>query len=122
MISCTGCDHHLFGASVLTRVSVCVGQSVFGELSQRKQTMRWLVSTLDALVSSVPGSEADTERQRLSELVMRYKELVPRLETTAVHLDGLAKCHSYRVEIDEVSAAGRPLSQTGGSRRWGDGH
>ncbi|XP_043237695.1 nesprin-1-like isoform X2 [Amphibalanus amphitrite] len=77
-------------------------QAVFGELAQRKQTMRWLVSTLDALVTSVPGPEAETQRQQLSELVMRYKELVPRLETTAVRLDGLAKCHSYRVEIDEI--------------------
>ena len=64
--------------------------------------MRWLVSTLDALVTSLPEPEAERQRQRLSGLVMRYKELVPRLETTAGRLDGLAQCHSYRLEIEEV--------------------
>ena len=75
--------------------------------------MRWLVSTLDALVTSLPAPEAERQRQQLSDLVMRYKELVPRLETTAVRLDGLAKCHTYRVEIDEVS--------WGASISWGLG-
>ncbi|XP_037073130.1 restin homolog [Pollicipes pollicipes] len=75
--------------------------AVFGELTERKQTMRWLVSTLDALVGGLAEPEAERQRQQLSALVMRYKELVPRLETAAVALDGLSQCHNYRIEIDE---------------------
>ena len=81
--------------------------------------MRWLVSTLDALVTSLPAPEAERQRQQLSDLVMRYKELVPRLETTAVRLDGLAKCHTYRVEIDEVRGGYRVAG--GGYRVAGGG-
>ena len=76
---------------------------MYSELPQRRQTMRWLVSTLDALVTSLAGDAAEHQRRRLSELVLRYKELVPRLEAAGVRLEGLARCHSYRIEIDEVS-------------------
>ncbi|KAL3268199.1 hypothetical protein HHI36_007324 [Cryptolaemus montrouzieri] len=77
-------------------------QKICEEADLKRQDMKWLVQTLDFLVSQYPISQAETEQKKLDELLIRYKNLIPSLEITMVKTETLSKCYSYRREVREV--------------------
>jgi len=64
--------------------------------------MKWLVQTLDSLVSHCSDKESLTEQKRLEQLIARYKNLIPTIELTMVKTDVHYKCYTYRKEVREV--------------------
>jgi nesprin-1 len=65
--------------------------------------MKWLVQTLDQLVSHRSEPESTEEQNRLQELISRYKNLIPTIELTMVKTDVFSKCYTYRKEVREVT-------------------
>ncbi|KAF4531687.1 hypothetical protein B566_EDAN017473 [Ephemera danica] len=61
--------------------------------------MKWLVQTLDQLVSNRTDPESSSEQKRLEELIGRYKNLIPTIELTMVKTDIFSKCYTYRKEV-----------------------
>lgn len=64
--------------------------------------MKWLVKTLDHLLSYTSEEEANIEQKKLEELIARYKNLIPTIEITMVKTEVFSKCYTYRREVHEV--------------------
>lgn len=64
--------------------------------------MKWLVKTLDSLLSYVNETEAKDEQQKLETLIGRYKTLIPTIEITMKKTEIFSKCYTYRKEVHEV--------------------
>lgn len=64
--------------------------------------MKWLVQTLDSLLSNCPEDQAYNEQQNLEALITRYKNLIPNLEITMTKTETLTKCYTYKREVREV--------------------
>ncbi|XP_017768073.1 PREDICTED: nesprin-1 [Nicrophorus vespilloides] len=79
-----------------------VFQNICKDADAKREDMKWLVQTLDALTSHCPESQAMLEQKKLEHLITRYKNLIPTLEITMVKTDVLSKCYTYRREVREV--------------------
>lgn len=77
-------------------------QSICHEVDAKREDMKWLVQTLDSLVSHCSDKESLTEQKRLEQLIARYKNLIPTIELTMVKTDVHYKCYTYRKEVREV--------------------
>lgn len=64
--------------------------------------MKWLVKTLDSLLSYATEDEANLEQKKLEDLIARYKNLIPTIEITMVKTEVFSKCYTYRREVHEV--------------------
>lgn len=64
--------------------------------------MKWLVQTLDALISNRLDHEAIAEQKKLEQLIIRYKNLIPTIEITMTKTDIYSKSYTYRKEVREV--------------------
>lgn len=64
--------------------------------------MKWLVKTLDHLLSYASEDEANAEQKKLEDLIARYKNLIPTIEITMVKTEVFSKCYTYRREVHEV--------------------
>lgn len=64
--------------------------------------MKWLVQTLDSLTSNRTDHEATTEQNRLKQLILRYKNLIPTIEITMTKTDIYSKSYTYRKEVRQV--------------------
>ena len=64
--------------------------------------MKWLVKTLDHLLSYTSEEEANIEQKKLEDLIARYKNLIPTIEITMVKTEVFSKCYTYRREVHEV--------------------
>jgi len=77
-------------------------QNICHEVDAKREDMKWLVQTLDSLVSHCSDKESLTEQKRLEQLIARYKNLIPTIELTMVKTDVHYKCYTYRKEVREV--------------------
>lgn len=77
-------------------------QSICREADMKREDMKWLVQTLDLLISHCPESEALMEQKKLESLITRYKNLIPTIEITMVKTEVYSKCYTYRREVREV--------------------
>lgn len=64
--------------------------------------MKWLVKTLDNLLSHATENEAKVEQEKIENLIARYKNLIPTIEITMVKTEVFSKCYVYRREVHEV--------------------
>ena len=67
----------------------------------KREEMKWLVQTLDALSAHSP--DAQEEQRKLQQLITHYKNLIPTIEMTVTRTDLYSKCYTYRKEVTEVS-------------------
>ncbi|KAF5308513.1 hypothetical protein FQR65_LT06178 [Abscondita terminalis] len=79
-----------------------VFQKICQDADAKREIMKWLVQTLDSLVSHCPESQAIDEQQNLEALITRYKNLIPSLEVTMTKTETLTKCYTYKKEVREV--------------------
>ncbi|XP_044734627.1 nesprin-1 [Chrysoperla carnea] len=79
-----------------------VFQKICREADSKREDMKWLVQTLDALSSHCTEAEAIAEQQKLEALINRYKNLIPTIEVTMVKTEVYSKCYTYRKEVREV--------------------
>jgi nesprin-1 len=77
-------------------------QGICREVDARREDMKWLVQTLDSLVSHCSDEESLAEQKKLEQLIARYKNLIPTIELTMVKTDVHYKCYTYRKEVREV--------------------
>lgn len=56
--------------------------------------MKWLLKTLDFLVSHAPEDVVHAEQNKLEELVSRYKVLIPSIEITMIKTEVFSKCYT----------------------------
>lgn len=66
--------------------------------------MKWLLKTLDYLVSHAPEDVVHAEQNKLEELVARYKQLIPTIEITMIKTEVFSKCYSYRQDVSTIVA------------------
>jgi nesprin-1 len=71
-------------------------------VDEKREDMKWLVQTLDSLVSYCSDEESLAEQKKLEQLIARYKNLIPTIELTMVKTDVYYKCYTYRKEVREV--------------------
>ncbi|KAK3930234.1 Nesprin-1 [Frankliniella fusca] len=79
-----------------------VFQGICREVDSRREDVKWLVQTLDALTATRADSEALHEQRQLEELIARYKNLIPSIEMTVVRTELYSKCYVYTKEVKEV--------------------
>ncbi|KAF7272974.1 hypothetical protein GWI33_014281 [Rhynchophorus ferrugineus] len=77
-------------------------KAICQEADQKREDMKWLVQTLDYLVSHSPEDQAISEQKTLENLIMRYKNLIPSLEITMTKTETMSKCYSYRREVRQI--------------------
>lgn len=66
--------------------------------------MKWLLKTLDYLVSHAPEDVVHAEQKKLEELVARYKVLIPTIEITMIKTEVFSKCYTYRQDVSTIVA------------------
>ena len=66
--------------------------------------MKWLLKTLDFLVSHAPEDVVHSEQKKLEELVARYKLLIPTIEITMIKTEVFSKCYTYRQDVSTIVA------------------
>lgn len=76
-------------------------QGICREVDGKREEMKWLVQTLDALSSHSPDS--GEEQTKLQQLITRYKNLIPTIEMTVTRTELYTKCYTYKKEVKEVS-------------------
>ncbi|CAD6999864.1 unnamed protein product [Ceratitis capitata] len=79
-----------------------VFQKICQEADNKREDMKWLVKTLDSLLSYASEDEANLEQKKLEDLIARYKNLIPTIEITMVKTEVFSKCYTYRREVHEV--------------------
>ncbi|KAL5279677.1 hypothetical protein ACFFRR_003964 [Megaselia abdita] len=79
-----------------------VFQKICQEADHKREDMKWLVKTLDSLLSYATEEEANAEQKKLEDLIARYKNLIPTIEVTMVKTEVFSKCYTYRREVHEV--------------------
>nr|XP_050869210.1 muscle-specific protein 300 kDa [Vespula vulgaris] len=79
-----------------------VFQKICKEADNQREEMKWLVQTLDALISNRLDHEAISEQKKLEQLISRYKNLIPTIEITMTKTDIYSKSYTYRKEVREV--------------------
>ncbi|XP_037820489.1 nesprin-1-like, partial [Lucilia sericata] len=79
-----------------------VFQKICQEADNKREDMKWLVKTLDHLLSYASEEEANAEQKKLEDLIARYKNLIPTIEITMVKTEVFSKCYTYRREVHEV--------------------
>ncbi|XP_068085330.1 muscle-specific protein 300 kDa [Anabrus simplex] len=89
-----------------------VFQGICREVDTRREDMKWLVQTLDSLVSHCSDEESLAEQRRLEQLIIRYKNLIPTIELTMVKTDVHYKCYTYRKEVREVCGLLQKVKET----------
>jgi nesprin-1 len=77
-------------------------QGICHDVDAKREDMKWLVQTLDSLVSYCSDQESLAEQKKLEQLIARYKNLIPTIELTMVKTDVHYKCYTYRKEVREV--------------------
>ncbi|XP_065079035.1 muscle-specific protein 300 kDa-like [Ochlerotatus camptorhynchus] len=77
-------------------------QNICFEADARREDMKWLVKTLDFLLSHTNEDQAAIEQDKIERLITRYKTLIPTIETTMVKTEIFAKCYTYRHEAEEI--------------------
>lgn len=66
--------------------------------------MKWLLKTLDYLVSHAPEDVVHAEQTKLEELIAKYKVLIPTIETTMIKTEVFSKCYTYRQDVSTIVA------------------
>lgn len=66
--------------------------------------MKWLLKTLDYLVSHAPEDVVHSEQKKLEDLVARYKALIPSIEITMIKTEVFSKCYTYRQDVSTIVA------------------
>ncbi|XP_070139488.1 muscle-specific protein 300 kDa isoform X14 [Drosophila kikkawai] len=79
-----------------------VFQKICQDADNKREDMKWLVKTLDSLLSYATEDEANLEQKKLEDLIARYKNLIPTIEITMVKTEVFSKCYTYRREVHEV--------------------
>lgn len=77
-------------------------QGICREVDSRREDVKWLVQTLDALTATRADNESVYEQQQLEKLIARYKNLIPSIEMTVVRTELYSKCYVYSKEVKEV--------------------
>jgi nesprin-1 len=93
---------------------MAVLQSICHEVDAKREDMKWLVQTLDSLVSHCSDKESLAEQKKLEQLIARYKVLIPTIELTMVKTDVHYKCYTYRKEVREVRNKLQRMPSTSG--------
>ncbi|ERL91661.1 hypothetical protein D910_08989, partial [Dendroctonus ponderosae] len=86
-------------------------KTICQEADNRREDMKWLVQTLDNLVSHCPEQQAIDEQKTLEALIMRYKNLIPSLEITMTKTETMSKCYTYRREVRQICELLRQVRQ-----------
>ena len=66
--------------------------------------MKWLLKTLDYLISHAPEDVVHAEQKKLEDLVARYKVLIPTIEITMIKTEVFSKCYVYRQDVSTIVA------------------
>uniref|UniRef100_A0A182SV94 Calponin-homology (CH) domain-containing protein n=1 Tax=Anopheles maculatus TaxID=74869 RepID=A0A182SV94_9DIPT len=77
-------------------------QNICFEADAKREDMKWLVKTLDFLLSHTNEEQATIEQEKIEKLIARYKTLIPTIETTMTKTEVFAKCYTYRREAQEI--------------------
>ncbi|ETN58450.1 calmin [Anopheles darlingi] len=77
-------------------------QNICYEADAKREDMKWLVKTLDFLLSHTNEEQATIEQEKIEKLIARYKTLIPTIETTMIKTEVFAKCYTYRREAQEI--------------------
>jgi nesprin-1 len=78
--------------------------------------MKWLLKTLDFLVSHAPEDVVHAEQKKLEELVARYKVLIPTIEITMIKTEVFSKCYTYRQDVSTIVALLEKISSQAASQ------
>lgn len=78
--------------------------------------MKWLLKTLDFLVSHAPEDVVYAEQKKLEELVARYKILIPTIEITMIKTEVFSKCYTYRQDVSTIVALLEKISTQAASQ------
>ncbi|XP_043492348.1 nesprin-1 [Polistes fuscatus] len=79
-----------------------VFQKISKEADNQREEMKWLVQTLDVLISNRLDHEAISEQKKLEQLISRYKNLIPTIEITMTKTDIYSKSYTYRKVVREA--------------------
>ncbi|GFY40265.1 nesprin-1 [Trichonephila inaurata madagascariensis] len=77
--------------------------SVCQTVDSKREDVKWLVRKLDNLLTHIPKEEGVEEQKKLDTLLLRYKTLLPEIDTTIMVTETITKCFIYRKEITEVN-------------------
>ncbi|KAK9694281.1 Spectrin repeat [Popillia japonica] len=77
-------------------------QKICQEADSKREDIKWLVQTLDFLTSHCTETQALTEQNKLEQMIMNYKYLLPHLEVTMIKTETLSRSYVYRREVQEV--------------------
>ncbi|XP_055599835.1 muscle-specific protein 300 kDa-like [Uranotaenia lowii] len=72
------------------------------EADAKREDMKWLVKTLDFLLSHANEVQASLEQDKIEKLIARYKTLIPTIETTMISTEVFSKCYTFRKESEEI--------------------
>lgn len=78
--------------------------------------MKWLLKTLDFLISHAPEDVVHAEQNKLEDLVARYKVLIPTIEITMIKTEVFSKCYTYRHDISQIVALLNKISNNAASQ------
>jgi len=97
---------------MILRVLLHSFQNICQEVDGRREDIKWLVKTLDALTHGRDDEEAVEEQHNLEELITRYKNLIPTIEMTVNRTELYSKCYVYTREVKEVCMRNLSLKNT----------
>lgn len=78
--------------------------------------MKWLLKTLDYLISHAPEDVVYEEQKKLEDLVARYKILIPTIEITMIKTEVFSKCYTYRQDVSTIVALLEKISNQAASQ------
>lgn len=78
--------------------------------------MKWLLKTLDFLISHAPEDVVHQEQKKLEDLVARYKVLIPTIEITMIKTEVFSKCYTYRQDVSTIVALLEKISTQAASQ------
>lgn len=87
---------------LFTDLILFISQKICCEADAKREDMKWLVKTLDFLLSHTNEDQATREQDKIEKLITKYKTLIPIIETTMIKTEIFAKCYTYRREAQEI--------------------
>lgn len=80
-----------------------VFQGICQTVDSRRDDVKWLVRKLESLLPHIPEDEGKAQQKKLDALLLRYKTLLPQIETTITVTETITRCFVYREEVTEVN-------------------
>ena len=71
------------------------------DIEQQKGDARWLVRTLEELLTTTSAQEATLEQQRLDTILARYHTLMPAISVTTTRSSMVVRCYDFKEDMEK---------------------